>query len=1019
MWPFALLGLFPSFAAIFNRIQRDDDDDTVKPSAAKHAKNIPSDNETVLDTMAPAAPVVADDPADDAQTAPTAAPVQPTVSTPQPQPTSAVTPPDTVVAAPTTVTAPTQTPTTNAPTAPSTATTLNANSTAEVMAGRVTELDPPQGADIEAIRIIDQPASGNVVVTPDNTLAVVMTNSDYTGSLSFTYEARDADGVVTSHNVELDVIPGLQEQGWGTGANQYMLATDDEGDIIVETGEDHRKVYISNSNEALTRADIARIEGLNEAEITGDWLAANGEYGSTESTALSADVGMELWYEVTGRGVEPNSNWLMLERGYEYDDLGRLISRGTVGESELNPVHITSWGEGDRPVINSKVWLYQTSNENIVFSELHLTGGVLALEGKNVLFDDVRFTDHETNIQNIDGFTIRNSELMDIYVEDQRDGELRWDPGVNKISGIYMTGNEGVLLEGNFIDYNAWREGYNADLMGGDYQPPSMLSHNVYIQNDVFDLTFRDNITMRAASFGAQIRGGAYIEDNVFLDNNVATSFNGGIYKTDGPIGNYTLFSDNLITSGAHKDAQIIGGLTMGAYNGAYLSSLVDNIVTHLADPNNPDELADKVFTHFALKSDHTPAYDDTIIYNWAGQRGAVDDQNVDGLDTAVLDQTTIQNFAAALLGKADATIEDLAEYLRSLPESPFDDMVDADVIIKFFQEGFGIAPDLRDTATTLEFIPNALADGVRWDNRLNWSTEDLPGTQDGDSVDLNGAFVEYGGTNEINDLDFGSGGHLSVNHGRLDVTGETEAGFRGAELNIDGAGQVWLDGYGDGDQFDIHVADGRFANTGDMMGANSLEVSGGQAILATGGATYGVTSGQRLEIQGDDARVGFDGDGGRAILGFSDDATLAFTAQDGGMGSIEEFRSGAFGDNPDVDSGIDLGGASLELDVTDLAGGIDAVTLMSSDELIGLFGNTNVTGLGARDAEIVIDYETDTVRLELAAGTGQVTTSTIGAPTDVSAGQDALFAALSDGQGTYDDQVPPPEDEELFSDVA
>ena len=35
--------------------------------------------------------------------------------------------------------------------------------------------------------------------------------------------------------------------------------------------------------------------------------------------------------------------------------------------------------------------------------------------------------------------------------------------------------------------------------------------------------------------------------------------------------------------------------------------------------------------------------------------------------------------------------------------------------------------------------------DGVRWDNRINWDTEDAP--DNGDSVDLNGNWVQYGGT--------------------------------------------------------------------------------------------------------------------------------------------------------------------------------------------------------------------------------------------------------------------------------
>ena len=99
---------------------------------------------------------------------------------------------------------------------------------------------------------------------------------------------------------------------------------------------------------------------------------------------------------------------------------------------------------------------------------------------------------------------------------------------------------------------------------------------------------------MRAASIGAQIRSGGFIEDNVFLDNNGGVNFLGG---GDDYVGNYSLFTDNVVTSGAHKDADLIGAYTAGADSRGQLSSLVDNITTHLSDPNNPSELDYKIWT--------------------------------------------------------------------------------------------------------------------------------------------------------------------------------------------------------------------------------------------------------------------------------------------------------------------------------------------------------------------------------------------------------------------------------------
>ena len=118
-----------------------------------------------------------------------------------------------------------------------------------------------------------------------------------------------------------------------------------------------------------------------------------------------------------------------------------------------------------------------------------------------------------------------------------------------------------------------------------------------------------------------------------------------------------------------------------------------------------------------------TTYYDDTIVHNWAGSRtvyseSTTTEQNTEGLDASVLDQTTIQLFTAQLLGQETATIADLADYLRAQADGALDDVVDADLIIRFFQEGFGVAADIRTEAATLRFVPNDLGDGVRWDNR-------------------------------------------------------------------------------------------------------------------------------------------------------------------------------------------------------------------------------------------------------------------------------------------------------------
>jgi hypothetical protein len=481
-----------------------------------------------------------------------------------------------------------------------------------------------------------------------------------------------------------------------------------------------------------------------------------------------------------------------------------------------------------------------------------------------------------------------------------------------------------------------------------------------------------------------------------------------------GPTGNYSLVSDNLITSAASKNAPEIGAGNWSFTNNGYLSAIVDNIVAHAADPNNPAELAAKPWGGEPPMIEKTPFYDDTIVWNWGAP------SNVAGLDAAVMNQTTIQLFTAQLLGKPDATINDLADFLRAQATGSTANVVDADLITGFFQSGFGISADVRTETGMIRFIPNDLGEGTRWDNRLNWSTQDLPGSVRGDSVDLGGNKVMYGGNTTVNQLEFGANGGLRLDHGKLTVAGGIETGKEAATLDVNGAGQIWTEGGRGEGKLDIDVTGGRFANTGDFRMNADMSVTGGQALLGVDSAKYAVTNGSTLEVAGSAGKVGFDGDqNGIAILGIGRDGTLAFTAENGALGSITEFRSGAFTDAPRVQSGIDLGSGDLKIDLTKLAATTGTFTLMKVDEMVGSFGSSNITGLGGRDAELVIDYQTDSVMLKLAAGSGAMKTSIVGAEGTFDQADADLWKALTAGKGTYDDEVKPEDEEDYLYDAA
>ena len=289
----------------------------------------------------------------------------------------------------------------------------------------------------------------------------------------------------------------------------------------------------------------------------------------------------------------------------------------------------------------------------------------------------------------------------------------------------------------------------------------------------------------------------------------------------------------------------------------------------------------------------------------------------------------------------------------------------------------------------------------MRWDNRLNWSTGDLPGTQDGDSVDLGGNRVLFGSeTVSIDDFIFGDFGQLKATSGRLDIDGDVSVDDAGNLLQIDNAGQVWVNGYRDSDLLTIELAGGRFANIGSFAGETGISVSeDAQLLLATAGGRFDLSSGSSLTITGSKARVGFDGaDGKAATLHLHEDAALSFVADATGLGKIAEFYSGAF-ETSEVASGISLDGdLSIDLSALDQKAA-GTWTLIDADQVIGSFDDISITGLGTdRDALIRYDYTQDEVVLlvsEAGQGTGQIQSTTTGDADFVNDTQDAALETL------------------------
>ncbi|GHG11449.1 PA14 domain-containing protein [Paracoccus aerius] len=942
------------------------------------------------------------------------------VPQPEPQPQPEPVDPDSVDPAPVDSAPVEQTPTDPAPVNPAPAEPIQAVISATAQEDRVAQLEIPgsvtNGQQISLIRILEQPETGHVSVSPDNGITLVMTDAQKGfAQVAFSYEVTLADNTVVRVDANVDLTPAQNADGWSLGEG-YMLETESHGNLILEHGDNHRKIFVSGGEHALTKEDIAAMEGTTVAAIEktyggwGNWLSKNSEYGATEDMALTADLGMALWNATTA--FKTTSNWLLFERGYEYSEAQRLFTRGANGESELNPLVVTAYGEGEDPQLGD-MNIVQNQSANMVITGVKL-GSAQALLGANLLIDNVTVT-KEGNFQNVNGLTIRRSDFVDIFREVPLNDTDTWAQHINRISGTYIANSKGVRLESNLFDHNGWADGYDYNLAATSPMPPSMYSHNIYIQSNNYDVSLVDNIIMRGASFGAQVRSGGFIEDNAFIDNNAAVNFFGGDKNAAGQsLGNYTLMNGNLITSAGHKRVSSQeGALAFGIDDFGKQTSLIENIIAHMADPANAAEIAAKFVTHHALSKNDTRFFDDTIIYRWAsGHKSQSNslDSNTEGRDVVRMDKTTIQQFASQLLVKEGATIADLAALLRAQAHGQLDAVVDADLIIAFFREGFGLDISARTGSETLVFTPDERGDGMRWDNRLNWSTNDLPGTREGDSVNLAGNAVYFGNyTETVDDFEFGDFGKLVATSGKLTIDGNIGVSEMGASLSIERAGQIWIDGYRDSDILKIDIAGGRFANKGDIIGMIDMHVSNNaQALLAIHGGSFELIDDSSLVIEGSRVKVGFDGhNGDTGVLRMHDGSTLSFTADVAGLSTLGEFRSGTFGKAPEIDTAIRLNG-DLKIDVSAWAAGSASVseTLIKADEILGSFDSIEVIGmLGDRNATIVIDYDADEFRFVMGpangTGTGEISTLVIGADSATNWQQKAdmqdLWQALHD----------------------
>ena len=822
----------------------------------------------------------------------------------------------------------------------------------EMMAGGAVRIYlPGSGAETAEVELLSAPEIGTATVGPDGRLAYALGDAAARGTVAFRVALTRASGARSEHEIRIALADPGTAAGWGEG-DHYRLRTDAAGRSIVEPGRRHARVHV-------------RPGGLDSGT------------GVTPATAVSLARGLKLWRRgAKNPGV---SNWLLFERGHSYRSRGALIPRGN-GESPLHPMLVGAWGEGARPVLEFDISATNGGGgptHNLVIRDVVL-GAPISLNGShsNILFENVGFR-REVKVQNMRRLTIRNSDFLDIHREEptgpveKHGGEFgRVGRGRDRISGIYVNKVEGLLIENSLNDMSGWEAGYQDD---STRQPPTIFSHGYYLSWENRDLTFRNNVTMRAASTGAQIRSGGFIENNVFIDNNIGFNFlagddSGGRGK--GPfLGNLSFVHGNVVTNAAFRAYSGPKGALAASFSGLGPgSSVIGNIVAHKYDPNDPALSGDPGFLGNRVRVQQPGFGTDPPgirvealkIYGWSSPPGkpgaeAHHRAEIDNADYAAdLDRVTIQDFASRRLGRP-AGLGDLAQMLRAdwaahsgTPTAPAE-------IRGYFQEAFGLAPPTRTAPATAVFLPDPRGGGRRWDNAFNWTTGDIAGSVAGDAARLGGNRVHFSGTHVLSRLELASEGHLAIGQGLLRVAPEPVTG--GGRIRLEGPGELELGTEGES-ALAVEVAGGRFANTARLAGALDIRASGGETLLGLGAASAVFDAGDRLTILGGRGLVGFDGGAGEAaqlVLGAG--AVLELVPDASGLSPIREFRSGRFGiAEPGLDTRLEIGaGAVLRVDLSGVSvAGETVLPIVRLDTVEGRFARVELTGGAGLDARAV-----------------------------------------------------------------
>ena len=259
-----------------------------------------------------------------------------------------------------------------------------------------------------------------------------------------------------------------------------------------------------------------------------------------------------------------SGDWMLLRCGDVWFETLRGWTKS--GKSKDEPLLISSYGKGERPVLQTGDLsgfsllttrpvkhvavvglLFHANTRDPDSPDFQSTKGGYGVDTMSplddLLVENCVFDAYEYNL------SIRGHYGPASHVGLRRNVVVDAYSTSGKSEGLYMSHVNSVLIEGNVFDHNGWNEKIPA-------AHATLYTHNIYLDESNTSVFVRDNIIADAGSHGLQARGGGTITGNVFLRNPIGLLFgNGSFARSGGVEGNVSsnVFLGTADISGMHR----------------------------------------------------------------------------------------------------------------------------------------------------------------------------------------------------------------------------------------------------------------------------------------------------------------------------------------------------------------------------------------------------------------------------------------------------------------------------------